>query len=75
MTGAGDGRGEGEGEGDGDRRRRTRGWHNERTERGNATTSSRLVDEFAASISCIIWTNLENMANLPEHDKFVTRHL
>ena len=37
ATVAGDGRGEGEG--DVDRRRRTRGWHNERTERGNATTS------------------------------------
>ena len=52
ATAAGDGRGEGEC--DGNQRHRTRGWHSERTERGNASTSSRLVDKSAASISCII---------------------
>jgi hypothetical protein len=54
----------GDGEGDGDQRRRTRGWHNERTERGNVTTNWARVTSMIQFLSCdtnlceIVYTNL-----------------
>ncbi len=41
-----------DGEAGGDRRRRTRGWHNERTERGNTTTSWARVSSMIQFLSC-----------------------